>query len=150
MTSSFLILPEFSVSSISGMAVPGMFIPPVIMSNLDRTATFIKNPWLKAPVTVCYILCYLLVTHKSHDYYLSLHSWNYNTTGAADGLLPHLLHSSVLRHLPTEVHHRVPGIGAILATGTYLSVLQSHFSCCYVAYCMHFDPPIYPEHMLCS
>jgi len=35
-----------------GMAVPGMFIPPVIMSNLDRTATFIKNPWLKAPVTV--------------------------------------------------------------------------------------------------
>ena len=34
------------------MAAPGMFIPPVIMSKLDRTATFIKNPWLKAPVTV--------------------------------------------------------------------------------------------------
>ena len=34
------------------MAVPGMFIPPVIMSRLERTATFIKNPWLKAPTTV--------------------------------------------------------------------------------------------------
>lgn len=35
-----------------GMAVPGMFIPPLIMSRLEKTATFIKNPWLKAPATV--------------------------------------------------------------------------------------------------
>lgn len=35
-----------------GMAIPGMFIPPVIMSRLERTTTFIKNPWLKAPATV--------------------------------------------------------------------------------------------------
>lgn len=35
-----------------GMAAPSMFIPPVVMSRLERTATFIKNPWLKAPATV--------------------------------------------------------------------------------------------------
>jgi hypothetical protein len=34
------------------MAVPGMFIPPLIMSRLEKSAAFIKNPWLKAPVTV--------------------------------------------------------------------------------------------------
>eukprot|EP01039_Chlorochromonas_danica_P004275 gene4275-4695_t len=40
------------VPSRVGMAAPAMFIPPVIMSRLERTATFIKNPWLKAPATV--------------------------------------------------------------------------------------------------
>lgn len=35
-----------------GMAAPAMFIPPVIMSQLEKTSTFIKNPWLKAPATV--------------------------------------------------------------------------------------------------
>jgi tricarboxylate carrier len=35
-----------------GMAIPGMFIPPLMMSRLEKTATFIKNPWLKAPATV--------------------------------------------------------------------------------------------------
>lgn len=35
-----------------GMAAPGMIIPPLIMSKLEKTAAFIKNPWLKAPVTV--------------------------------------------------------------------------------------------------
>jgi tricarboxylate carrier len=40
------------VPSRVGMAAPAMFIPPVIMSRLEKTATFIKNPWLKAPVTV--------------------------------------------------------------------------------------------------
>lgn len=35
-----------------GMAAPAMFIPPVIMSRLEKTATFIKNPWMKAPATV--------------------------------------------------------------------------------------------------
>jgi sideroflexin-1/3 len=38
-----------------GMAVPGMVIPPVIMSKLEKTATYIKNPWLKAPTTVSYL-----------------------------------------------------------------------------------------------
>lgn len=40
------------VPSRVGMAVPGMFIPPVVMSSLEKTATYIKNPWLKAPTTV--------------------------------------------------------------------------------------------------
>ena len=40
------------VPSRVGMAAPAMFIPPVIMSRLEKTATFIKNPWLKAPFTV--------------------------------------------------------------------------------------------------
>ena len=40
------------VPSRVGMAAPAMFIPPVIMSKLEKTATFIKNPWLKAPATV--------------------------------------------------------------------------------------------------
>lgn len=35
-----------------GMAIPGMFVPPVVMSKLEKTAMFIKNPWLKAPATV--------------------------------------------------------------------------------------------------
>ena len=35
-----------------GMAVPGMAIPPYVMSKLEKTSTFIKNPWLKAPATV--------------------------------------------------------------------------------------------------
>mmetsp|Transcript_19955 Transcript_19955/g.33391 ORF Transcript_19955/g.33391 Transcript_19955/m.33391 type:complete len:323 (+) Transcript_19955:122-1090(+) len=35
-----------------GMAFPGMFIPPVLMSRLEKTSTFMKNPWLKAPFTV--------------------------------------------------------------------------------------------------
>ena len=29
-----------------------MFIPPLVMSRLEKTATFVKNPWMKAPVTV--------------------------------------------------------------------------------------------------
>jgi hypothetical protein len=37
-----------------GMAAPAMFIPPLIMSRLEKAAVFIKNPWLKAPVTVCF------------------------------------------------------------------------------------------------
>jgi sideroflexin-1/3 len=40
------------VPSRIGMAAPGMFIPPLIMSRLEKSATFVKNPWLKAPVTV--------------------------------------------------------------------------------------------------
>ena len=31
-----------------GMAIPGMMIPPIIMSKLEPTATFVKSPWLKA------------------------------------------------------------------------------------------------------
>jgi hypothetical protein len=34
------------------MAIPGMVIPPLVMSRLEKTATLIKNPWLKAPLTV--------------------------------------------------------------------------------------------------
>ena len=40
------------VPSRVGMAAPAMFVPPLIMSKLEKTATFIKNPWLKAPATV--------------------------------------------------------------------------------------------------
>ena len=40
------------VPSRVGMAAPAMFIPPIIMSRLERSATFIKNPWLKAPATI--------------------------------------------------------------------------------------------------
>jgi hypothetical protein len=40
------------VPSRIGMAVPGMFIPPLVMSRLEKSAAFIKNPWLKAPATV--------------------------------------------------------------------------------------------------
>lgn len=40
------------VPSRVGMAAPAMFVPPIIMSRLEKTATFIKNPWLKAPATV--------------------------------------------------------------------------------------------------
>eukprot|EP00604_Paraphysomonas_vestita_P002573 CAMPEP_0174818818 /NCGR_PEP_ID=MMETSP1107-20130205/1722_1 /TAXON_ID=36770 /ORGANISM="Paraphysomonas vestita, Strain GFlagA" /LENGTH=226 /DNA_ID=CAMNT_0016031269 /DNA_START=346 /DNA_END=1026 /DNA_ORIENTATION=+ len=35
-----------------GMAIPGMMIPPLVMSKLEKTALLIKNPWLKAPFTV--------------------------------------------------------------------------------------------------
>ena len=35
-----------------GMAAPAMFIPPVLMSRLEKSTAFIKNPWLKAPATV--------------------------------------------------------------------------------------------------
>lgn len=35
-----------------GMAIPAMFIPPLIMSRLEKTAAYVKNPWLKAPTTV--------------------------------------------------------------------------------------------------
>jgi hypothetical protein len=34
------------------MAIPGMMIPPLVMNHLEKGTTFIKNPWLKAPVTV--------------------------------------------------------------------------------------------------
>jgi tricarboxylate carrier len=37
-----------------GMAAPAMFIPPVIMNTLEKTSTFVKNPWLKAPTTVSF------------------------------------------------------------------------------------------------
>lgn len=40
------------VPSRVGMAAPAMFIPPVVMSFLEKTKTFVKNPWLKAPATV--------------------------------------------------------------------------------------------------
>lgn len=35
-----------------GMAIPSMGVPPLIMAKLDKTAMYIKNPWLKAPTTV--------------------------------------------------------------------------------------------------
>lgn len=35
-----------------GMAAPGMFIPAVVMGRLEKSATFVKNPWMKAPTTV--------------------------------------------------------------------------------------------------
>lgn len=35
-----------------GMAAPAMFVPPIIMSRLERTAAFVRNPWLRAPATV--------------------------------------------------------------------------------------------------
>lgn len=35
-----------------GMAAPAMFIPPFLMSVLEKTKTFVKNPWLKAPATI--------------------------------------------------------------------------------------------------
>lgn len=35
-----------------GMAAPAMFITPLCMNALEKTKTFIKNPWLKAPITV--------------------------------------------------------------------------------------------------
>lgn len=60
-----------------GMAAPGMIIPPLIMSKLEKTATFIKNPWLKAPVTVrpYWIMksCCLATLHyrnKCHRYFI--------------------------------------------------------------------------------
>jgi hypothetical protein len=34
------------------MAAPAMFFPAIVMNKLEKTAAFIKNPWLKAPVTV--------------------------------------------------------------------------------------------------
>lgn len=34
------------------MAAPAMIIPPVFMNFAEKTTTFIKNPWLKAPMTV--------------------------------------------------------------------------------------------------
>ena len=34
------------------MAAPAMVMTPLIMSRLEKTATLIKNPWLKAPATV--------------------------------------------------------------------------------------------------
>lgn len=40
------------VPSRVGMAAPAMFVPPLIMNRLEKTAAFIKNPWLKAPATV--------------------------------------------------------------------------------------------------
>ena len=35
-----------------GMAAPAMFIPPVVMNSLEKSATYVRNPWLKAPTTV--------------------------------------------------------------------------------------------------
>jgi tricarboxylate carrier len=34
------------------MAVPALFFPPLIMAKLERTSSFIRNPWLKAPATL--------------------------------------------------------------------------------------------------
>mmetsp|Transcript_16311 Transcript_16311/g.21581 ORF Transcript_16311/g.21581 Transcript_16311/m.21581 type:complete len:339 (-) Transcript_16311:228-1244(-) len=34
------------------MATPAMFIPPLAMARLEKTAMLIKNPWLKAPLTM--------------------------------------------------------------------------------------------------
>ena len=41
-----------------GMAVPGMMIPPIAMSFLEKTPSFVKNPWMKAPATVRRIYYY--------------------------------------------------------------------------------------------
>lgn len=34
------------------MAAPAMFFPPLIMAKLEKAAFMVKNPWLKAPITV--------------------------------------------------------------------------------------------------
>lgn len=48
------------VPSRIGMAIPGMFFPPLVMNKLEKTPTFIKNPWLKAPATVSQFDRYLV------------------------------------------------------------------------------------------
>lgn len=40
------------VPSRIAMAIPTMVFPPLVMHRLEKTAAFVKNPWLKAPVTV--------------------------------------------------------------------------------------------------
>ena len=50
-----------------GMAVPGMMIPPIAMATLEKTAAFIKNPWLKAPTTVS-----IFASQFIRTYYYSL------------------------------------------------------------------------------
>ncbi|RYG64422.1 hypothetical protein EON64_14035 [archaeon] len=40
------------VPSRVGMAAPAMFVPPLLMARLEKTAAFVRNPWLKAPATV--------------------------------------------------------------------------------------------------
>jgi tricarboxylate carrier len=35
-----------------GISTPAMVFPPLIMSKAEKSQTFIKNPWMKAPTTV--------------------------------------------------------------------------------------------------
>lgn len=60
------------VPSRVGMAAPAMFIPPLVMNRLERTAAFIKNPWLKAPTTVSQsstslFLCPFMFEHRPNS-----------------------------------------------------------------------------------
>lgn len=45
-----------------GISIPGMVFPPLIMSKAEKTQTFIKNPWLKAPTTVLLTGLFLAVS----------------------------------------------------------------------------------------
>jgi len=40
------------VPSRIAMAAPAMFIPPVLMARVEKAAFMVKNPWLKAPLTI--------------------------------------------------------------------------------------------------
>mmetsp|Transcript_27347 Transcript_27347/g.61229 ORF Transcript_27347/g.61229 Transcript_27347/m.61229 type:complete len:116 (-) Transcript_27347:197-544(-) len=110
------------------MAIPGMFIPPVLMTKLEKTAMFIKNPWLKLPATVSIhiyrpacsnissgdncsgvIPCPRASPLSSHDRKMwrksddipcSLHS----SAAAHRGVLD-VLHASMLRAVPAEGGH---------------------------------------------
>ena len=46
-----------------GMAAPAMFIPPVIMSSLEKTAMFIKNPWIF--IRIYYTYCQSIQRKRS-------------------------------------------------------------------------------------
>lgn len=48
-----------------GMAIPGMMIPPLVMSRLEKTAMVLKNPWLKAPFTVSLKTCFRVTVISS-------------------------------------------------------------------------------------
>ena len=47
---------KFAISQVIvsriGMVAPSMLLLPLLMTRLERTATFIRHPWLKAPVTM--------------------------------------------------------------------------------------------------
>jgi sideroflexin-1/3 len=87
------------------MAVPGMFIPPVIMNMAEKTKMYIKNPWLKAPTTV--LLTGLCLTFSTP---LCCAMFPQKATIAAKDLEPELQKSLAVKYPNIQTYYYNKGL----------------------------------------
>ena len=122
------------------MASPAMFVPPLIMSKLEKASFLIKNPWLKAPTTVLvtgkleynFLIIFRKVWNKfGKAYIISPNTYIYTMISWCrcqklpliwlflplyDRCMSHFCHAHGLRDIPTNLRYRHQRPGARAAS----------------------------------